>query len=337
MKEITPSRIIISRTDSIGDVVLTFPICHWLREEFPHSELIYLGRDYTRSIIESFTMIDQFISWDDLKNMPKLEQIEQIKRIDADTIIHIFPNKDIAHIAKKVGIQNRIGTSHRSFHLLSCNVRINFSRKNAELHESQLNFNLLKPFGLSDIPTLETINKQLAQWKIQREPLPSLVTDFISNSTNTVILHPKSQGSAKEWPIEKYISLAQNLTVKKWKVIFTGTENEGILFRDLLPNNENILDTTGKLTLKQLMHLISISQVLVACSTGPLHIAGISGINTIGVFSPRKPIHPGRWKPIGVKVNAIVFDESCSICKKSKHCSCITQISVEKIEQLIIN
>lgn len=105
MKEITPSRIIISRTDSIGDVVLTFPICHWLREEFPHSELIYLGRDYTRSIIESFTMIDQFISWDDLKNMPKLEQIEQIKRIDADTIIHIFPNKDIAQIAKKLGFK----------------------------------------------------------------------------------------------------------------------------------------------------------------------------------------------------------------------------------------
>jgi ADP-heptose:LPS heptosyltransferase len=85
------------------------------------------------------------------------------------------------------------------------------------------------------------------------------------------------------------------------------------------------------------MYLISTSKALVACSTGPLHIAGISGIKTIGIFSPRKPIHPGRWKPIGINVLTIVFDEECSLCKKSKPCKCIEEISEGSIEQLFIN
>ena len=337
MKEITPSRIIISRTDSIGDVILTFPVCQLLKNQFPDAKLIYLGRNYTQSIIESFTMIDEFISWDDFKNLPKLEQIKKFQSIGADTIIHVFPNQEIAKIAKKAKITHRIGTSHRFFHLLTCNYRVSFSRKNSTFHESQLNFQLLKPFGLTTIPTLEEINNHTIHWKINEVSLPSFLTDFIGNSTNTLILHPKSQGSAKEWPIEKYISLANSLSTKDWKIIFTGTENEGDLFRNLLPINNDILDSTGKLTLKQLIYLISTSKALVACSTGPLHIAGISGIKTIGIFSPRKPIHPGRWKPIGLHVETIVFDENCQLCEKNNDCNCISEISEEKIEQLLTN
>jgi ADP-heptose:LPS heptosyltransferase len=83
------------------------------------------------------------------------------------------------------------------------------------------------------------------------------------------------------------------------------------------------------------MYLISTSKALVACSTGPLHIAGISGIQTIGIFSPRKPIHPGRWKPIGLQVETVVFEEKCPLCEKNNDCNCITEISAEKIEQLL--
>jgi ADP-heptose:LPS heptosyltransferase len=337
LKEINPSRIIISRTDSIGDVILTFPICQWLRDQFPDAKLIYLGRNYTQSIIDSFSMIDEFISWEDYKKLPKLEQIEKFKTIGADCILHVFPNKEIAQIAKKIKIPFRIGTSHRSYHLLTCNYRVSFSRKNSTLHESQLNFQLLKPFGLTSIPTMEEINNQIIHWENKEVPLPKFITEFIGDSTNTLILHPKSQGSAKEWPVEKYISLANSLSNKDWKIIFTGTESEGDLFRNLLPKNNDILDSTGKLSLKQLMYLISKSKALVACSTGPLHIAGISGIKTIGIFSPRKPIHPGRWKPIGINVLTIVFDEECSLCKKSKPCKCIEEISEGSIEQLFIN
>jgi ADP-heptose:LPS heptosyltransferase len=323
------TNILISRIDSIGDVLLTLPFCAWLKNQFPAVKLTFLGRNYTQSVIESFTVIDSFIALEQLSNTPSLEKVNLLKGFDC--IIHVFPNKEIATLAKQAKIPIRIGTSHRLFHLLTCNKRVNFTRKNSELHEAQLNFELLKPVGIKEIPNFSSIQDAGVNFKVQTTELPTEIAflDF----KNVVILHPKSQGSAIEWPIEKYIELALEL-VKSGKIVcFTGTENEGVLFRNQLPKHSNIIDTSGKLTLHQLQFLISKSYALVACSTGPYHIAGLCGIRAVGLFSARKPIHPGRWKALGKNAIALVFDENCKSCKSKNRCDCIQSISVEKVMQ----
>ena len=319
-------KIIISRTDSIGDVILTLPLCIWLKKQFPQSELVFLGRSYTKDIIACFDIVDTFLNFDDFSSLPTSERIARLK---ADCIIHVFPNREIAALSKKAKIPMRIGTAHRIFHLLTCNYRLNFSRKRSLLHESQLNFELLKPLGFNETPSFDSLFQSLNHFNI---PTVSLPTEFSGiDLSNTIILHPKSQGSAVEWPLEKYIELAQVLVQQKKTVIFTGTENEGKEFSAILPVHPQIIDSSGKLNLKQLICLIASCEALVACSTGPYHIAGISGIKAIGLFSPRKPIHPGRWKALGNKSVALVFDSSCSECKKGKACSCIENISVQSV------
>ena len=327
-----PANILISRTDSIGDVLLTLPFCAWLKNQFPTAKLTFLGRNYTQSVIESFTVIDSFIALEQLNNQPTLEKVNQLKAFDC--IIHVFPNKEIASLAKKAKIPIRIGTSHRLFHLLTCNKKVNFTRKNSELHEAQLNFELLKPLGLKEIPSFVSIQDAGVNFKVQVTELPLEIASL--DFKNVVILHPKSQGSAIEWPIEKYIELALELVKTGKTVCFTGTENEGLLFRDLLPKNAAIIDTSGKLTLQQLQLLISKSYALVACSTGPYHIAGLCGIKAIGLFSARKPIHPGRWKALGKNAFALVYDENCTSCKSKNACLCIQSISVEKVMQQLL-
>jgi ADP-heptose:LPS heptosyltransferase len=111
------TNILISRTDSIGDVLLTLPFCAWLKNQFPAAKLTFLGRNYTQSVLESFTVIDSFIALEQLNNQPTLEKLNQLKAFDC--IIHVFPNKEIASLAKKAKIPIRIGTSHRLFHLLT--------------------------------------------------------------------------------------------------------------------------------------------------------------------------------------------------------------------------
>jgi ADP-heptose:LPS heptosyltransferase len=319
-------KIIISRTDSIGDVILTLPLCIWLKKQFPQTELVFLGRSYTKDIIACFDVVDTFLNFDDFSSLPTSERIARLK---ADCIIHVFPNREIAALSKKAKIPMRIGTAHRIFHLLTCNYRLNFSRKRSLLHESQLNFELLKPIGFNETPSFDSLFQSLNYFNI---PTISLPTEFSGiDFSNTIILHPKSQRSAVEWPLEKYIELAKVLVQQKKTVIFTGTENEGKEFSAILPVHPQIIDSSGKLNLKQLIFLISSCEALVACSTGPYHIAGISGIKAIGLFSPRKPIHPGRWKALGDKSVALVFDSSCSNCRKGKACSCIENISVQSV------
>ena len=320
-------KVIVSRTDSIGDVMLTLPICSWLKAKYPTVEILFLGKGYTRPIVEAFSDVDQFIDWNDFLNLPKTEKTQNFRALKADVIIHVFPNKEIASLAKKVRVPIRIGTSHRSYHLLTCTDRISFTRKKSNFHEAQLNFELLRPIGIKELPSVDTIIEYTQKLNVPSVELP---TEF-KGLENVTILHPKSQGSAKEWPIENYIELTRRLLDQGKIIVFTGTENEGQLFRRALPTDKKVIDTTGKLSLEQLMVLISQAKNLVACSTGPLHIAGFYGVNTIGLFSPKKPIHPGRWKALGPSVNILVFDEKCELCAKRKPCNCIEKISIDAV------
>jgi ADP-heptose:LPS heptosyltransferase len=328
-------RILISRTDSIGDVALTLPMCVWIKQHFPNAQIVYLGRAYTKPIISKFAVVDSFEDWASIENLTQHEQIQYFKNLAIDAIIHVFPNKKIANLGKKAQIPLRIGSSHRIYHWLTCNVRVNFSRKRSDLHESQLNFHLLKPLGLLQIPSNQEIDNLCRQQLMEsKAKLPNAIEKILSER-KTVILHPKSQGSALEWPIENYFQLSINLANAGFNVLFSGTDNEGVLFRNDIPQHDHIIDLTGKLTLDEFMVCIQKSNTLVACSTGPLHIAGLYGIQTIGLYSPRIPIHPGRWKPLGSQVTVIVFNEDCPDCKAGKNCSCIAHIPVSKVEQLI--
>lgn len=297
---------LISRTDSIGDVVLTLPLCAWIKEQFPKSKILFLGRTYTAPILKRYEAIDEVINWDEIQAKPLEEQISFFKEWKINTCIHVFPNKEVARVIKKAGIQNRIGTSHRLFHWTTCNIRPNFTRKNSNFHESQLNFELLRPIGLKELPTKE----QLLKWSKffhSREVKNELLLEYLKIEGKKVILHPKSQGSAVEWPMENYVQLAKELIKEDYTVFFSGTEKEGLSFREYLPTHPKIIDLSGKSSLDDFIAFIAQVDVLVACSTGPLHIAAISGKSAIGLYTDLRPMHPGRWAPIGKFAKALTI------------------------------
>ncbi len=295
-----PSSIVISRTDSIGDVVLTLPLAGILKSKFPDAKIIFLGNTYTKPIIQCSDQVDEIWEWAELEKLSYDERVLWLKEKQVDTFIHVFPRKELAKWAKDAKIPNRIGTSHRLFHLTTCNYKPNFTRKRSELHEAQLNTKLLEPFGIKKDFSLEELNSIIGFNKI-----PVLKPEFeelLQKDKQNVVLHAKSQGSAVEWGVDKFIELAKSLDSNNARIFFTGTEKEAEFFRKKLPISDNIIDLSGRMSLDDLISFIAHCDVLIAASTGPLHIAGISGIKTIGLFSQKKPIHAGRWKPLGSQV-----------------------------------
>lgn len=299
--------VVISRTDSIGDVMLTLPMCAWIKESFPSSKLIFLCRNYTLPVVECFPMVDEIHSYDELELLPVQARVEAIKTWKADVFIHVFPHKEIAKIAKKAKVPNRIGTSHRSFHLLTCNIRPNFTRKKADEHEAQLNFELLKPFGLESLPSLNAVKQKMRAFQIKHQ-LELAQNGLLASNKKKILLHPKSQGSAVEWPIESYVSLALQLVELGYKVFFTGTEIEGKSFKEVIPKHEDIIDVTGQFTLREFIAFIDKADGLVACSTGPLHIAAALNKRAVGLYINKRPMHPGRWGALGEKTSNLFVD-----------------------------
>lgn len=296
----SPRNIVISRTDSIGDVVLTLPLAGIIKKQFPDCKVYFLGSTYTLPIIACCPHVD--VAWDWKKNQDESKFIQLLKEHEIDTFLHVFPNKTLAKWVKKAKIRLRVGTSHRLYHLYTCNVRVNFTRKKSDLHEAQLNTKLLQPFiGLNQSFTLTELHQFLEFRTPQTTPLQITLNPKKIN----IIFHAKSQGSAIEWGMENFAQLADELDENKVDIYFTGTEKEGELIADVIPKKNNIFDVTGKFSLTELIVFISKANLLIAASTGPLHLAGVQGILTIGLFADQRPIHPGRWQPLGPHVKII--------------------------------
>jgi heptosyltransferase III len=321
-----PKRIIISRTDAIGDVILTLPVAVYLKKHMSDCELIFLGNNYTRDVVECCPAVDSFVSWDDISD----NSAEELKKLNAEAIIHVFPRKEIAKAAIRAGIKLRIGTSHRSFHWCTCNRKINFSRKNSDLHEAQLNFELLKGLGISYIPLLEELTTM--KLLLPKSPPGDDLNDLVNKSRFKLILHPGSRGSAREWGIDRFAELIKLLPSEKFQIFLTGTEKEGTMFRSELSEPFlKVTDISGKMSLSELISFIQQCDGLIAASTGPLHIAAALGIHAVGLYPPIHPMHPGRWAPIGQNTKIFVAEKECSVCRKTAHCTCMREISAEDV------
>lgn len=326
MKKI-PRHIILSRTDSIGDVVLTLPMAGLLKKYFPDVKISFLGKEYTRPVIEACRHVDAFIELNDFLNTPAAAEIEM-----PDAIIHVFPASVIAKKAKQLRLPLRIGTSHRLYHWFSCNTLIHFSRRKSELHEAQLNLKLLEPLGIESNLSTEEISFLYGLENVQ--PLQPELQKLMEPGMYHLILHPKSQGSSREWALENYITLIRLLDKKYFKIFISGTEKERPALQPLFEAvEEMVTDITGKMHLKQFISFIRHSHGLVACSTGPLHIAAALGIDAFGIYPPRKPLHPGRWGPVGKHAQVFVLEQECSDCKKKSVCACINTIRPEEIKK----
>lgn len=327
-------KIIISRPDAIGDVLLTLPVCGLIKKYFPEVKIVFIGRSYTEAIINCCEHVDEFINADVLlKN--NAEAIRILKQSGADTIIHVFPNKYIAKLAKQAGIKNRIGTTNRLFHWTTVNKFVKLSRKNSDLHEAQLNIKLLSAIGIEEIPEIDQLHPYIGFTKLlilEKEHAALIHPDKIN-----VILHPKSNASAREWNLEHFKALIDLLPADRYQLFISGTDKEKVILNDWMKQlPSHVIDITGKMSLPQFIAFINKANYLVAASTGPLHIASSLGIGAIGIYPPIRPMHPGRWKPIGKNAKALVVNKSCEDCRKTpSSCVCMNLIQAQQVAALI--
>lgn len=326
----TLQNIIISRTDSIGDVILTLPLAKILKSNFPDLKIAFLGKNYTRPVIECCEYVDEFIELNDF-----FKNDVTIADKAPQAIIHVFPVNEIAHRAKALGIPLRIGTTNRLFHWTTCNKLVKLSRKKSNLHEAQLNIKLLSPFNIRTDYNVDELGNAFGFTHLQA--LDTSFRSFIHPAKKNIILHPKSQGSAREWGLDNFISLIKLLDKNHFNILISGTEKERSLLMPLFEAVGNaVVDITGRMNLSQFISFINHCDALVANSTGPLHIAAALGKHAFGIYPPIRPMHPGRWAPLGKNAHVFVMQKECIACKNdSTSCSCIKEITPQEITAAI--
>ncbi|MBS0401687.1 MAG: glycosyltransferase family 9 protein [Bacteroidetes bacterium] len=327
-----PRTIILSRPDNLGDAVVTLPMAGWIKHYAPGTRIVALVRRYTLPVWQHCVHIDGVITLEDLQAAGDAAAAGQLAAQGAGAIVHVFPQREVARWAKMAGIPRRIGTSHRWWHWLTCNERVDFSRKRSNLHEAELNIKLLAPFGVPMPGSTEELTPCIGL----RAPQPSAAVEQVLRKDRlNIILHPL-KSSGVDWGLGNFAKLIALLDPARYHCILTGTAAEAEQYRKALPMGlPQVTDTGGQLDLSSLMALIGASDALVAASTGPLHIAAALGIRTIGLFSLQRPIHPGRWAPLGRDAHVLVNEGHCAKCAKGLACDGIKQIAPERVLALL--
>lgn len=313
--------IILSRTDSIGDVVLTLPVAAVLKKHFPGIKIGFLGKSYTKPVITACRYVDQFIDVNDF-----LHTTVNIDGKQPDAIVHLFPDVAVARRAKQLHIPLRIGTAHRLHPWFTCNRLLFFSRRKSSLHEAQLNLKMLSPLGIDDLLSMEELGTLFGMEKLQS--LPAAFAVLIQPNKYNLILHPRSKGSAREWGLDNFGTLIRLLDPDRYAVFISGTKEDRETLQPLFDAaGDRVKDITGLMDLNEFIAFIAACDGLVANSTGPLHIAAALGKEAYGIYPPMRPIHPGRWAPLGAKARVFVLDKACNDCREpGAVCNCIRDI-----------
>ena len=338
----TLRNILISRTDKLGDVVLTLPLLPILKKHFPEARLTMLLSSYTAELAEGNHHLDKILLYDrEGRPRPFAELVTVIRDAGFDASFVVRPTLRVALLVNIAGIPIRVGTGYRWYSLLF-NRRIYEHRKTAEKHEVEYNLGLLRAVGID-------AGNECIEFSVTIPPeaerrIRSLRTALgIEETDRVVVLHPGSRGSARDWGASRFRELANRLSaISGMKVIVTGGKGEQTLVEEVSgPPAPNRIPLANQLTLKEFAALVRSADVFVANSTGPLHIAAVVGVPVVGLYPNLTVASPRRWGPYTEKKRIFVAKGplNCRSClggsarprRGLRPCECMGTIEVSEV------
>ena len=328
-----PSRILVVRTDRLGDVVLTLPVFTPLRRCFPGAHLAILAGRYAGAIVEGYPPVDEILWYDDAGGLvPFRVMMARLRAGRFDAVVVVHPTPRLALLVFLARIPVRVGTGYRYYSFLF-NRRVYTHRKTAERHEVEYNLDLLAPLGCAAVPA-KPLDVPLDIPPAARERASMLLREA-GVTGRFVVVHPGSGGSAREWPLEHFGLLARRIIEgMNLAVVVTGTGGESARAEEVARGSPGrAVNLAGRLNVKELAALLQMSSLLVANSTGPLHVGVAVGTPVVGLFPQIPVMGPRRWGPYTDNARVLVPERppDCDECAGGAgiSCACMASITVE--------
>ena len=157
-----------------------------------------------------------------------------------------------------------------------------------------------------------------------------------------ILLNPNASDllPLRQWPREQYSQLAHRLLAElpEIQIVFTGAPEEAIEIGALVGqiNSARCVCLAGKTTLRQLMVLYTLSEVLVTNDSGPAHFATLTPIHTVTLFGPETPALFGAptsrnlplWAGLSCSPCVNAYNNRQSTCRDNR---CMKQITVNQV------
>lgn len=325
-----PARWLISRTDRLGDLLLTIPVGNFIRHHLSEVEPVFLVSAYAAPLLDHHVPPFPYVVWEDLRSLRGYE-----------AIIHAFPRWLIAWRAWRSGISRRVGTGARWYHWLTCTDLPFIRRRRSGKHEAYLNLQLLCPLlSPSLCEVLRSMSwEDLLSYRPRLAPKATLKPNIqkrIEVFSLRLVLHVGTGGGAPLWQYWQELAKLLLMRYPQALLIFTGSKPEKPLidaFEKILPST-SWLNVAGDLSLAELITVLGQAQVVIAGSTGPLHIAAAVGVPVVGIYPATIAMGPWRWKPLTPASRILSTGKVCPRCSPA-YCECLAAISPREVLQAV--
>lgn len=320
-----PPKILILRLSAIGDVLHATPVARELKKLRPDCHITWLVSPPADILLQNNPHIDEVIIWDRRPfdnafasfNLPALwRELKKarnlLKRRHFDLVLDIQGLFLTGILARLSGAQRRIGIHERHegnpFFMSEMAPDIESS------HKVHRYLSALVPLGFD----MSTFTPGLT---LNLSPgLQNFAKNFwqqhgIDLHRPILMVTIRTTWPDKNWAPENFGKALQGLP-EQVQIVFCGAPHDEACIKKaqaLLPCPS--LSIAGQTSLTELAALLQSADLLLACDTGPLHIADAVGCKTLSLWGPTQP---DVYGPLTAGHEFIITPHACRRCLKTK-------------------
>ncbi|MCB8890645.1 glycosyltransferase family 9 protein [Vreelandella malpeensis] len=295
--------VLVVRNDKIGDFMLAWPALACLKSALPCPRVSVLVPAYTAELARACPWVDEVI----IDPGPKADTPAQaallasVKAKRFDALLTLFSTPRIGWLGFRARIPLRLAPATKWAQLFYT-VRITQRRSRSEKPEYQYNVDLA-------CALLERLSLKLAYlpappfWPLAPAARESARQALADPQSSAVVIHPGSGGSAVNLAIEQYARLAADVaqrcehSLAWWVSAGPGEEAKAdALVDDLTALGVEARRLPPSTSVTAFAHQLAGADLLIAGSTGPLHIAGCLNVATAGFYPAKRSATPLRWQ-----------------------------------------
>jgi heptosyltransferase-2 len=320
--------ILVRLPNWIGDLVMALPIIYDLKNKYPNAKITVMLKENLKDLVTNNKNISEIYCFKKPRNKiyPK-KIIKDLKNKNFDLAILLTNSLSSSLWLYFAKIKQIIG--YRNFRSFFLTKKIKFPKDKNNIHQINLYKNLLKPLNIKISKTLPILKPDE---NLKEKVKKILIENGYNKSKRLIAINAfAAYGSAKCYPLDKYISLTKKLINDKNNiVIFIGDKKNQIKNLEIFESKQ-VINLIGQTTLKELIALISLTNIFISNDSGPMHIASSLNKNLIAIFGSTSDIMTSPYSKNQIVINKKV---SCSPCFKRKcpiDLKCLNEIKVDEI------
>ncbi len=337
-----PKRVLLSRTDRIGDFILTLPVLEAMKRHIG-IDFAVLCRESVAPLLEGNPHCGRAIPI--RQGDSPQRTLRAIREGQFDCLLVLVNDPTIRKLLPELRhIPNRIGPLSKLQTLLHYTHPILQKRSKSIKNEAEYNMDMLRLF---DRKTDWKIRPKLYLNEAEIKETRCRFSAPFRSPKPKIVLHAGMGGSALNWPEFRYQKLIERLVELDNVVILTGAGREERKANERFIGSLNgrfkdrAFNLAEQVNLRQLAALISQSDLFIGPSTGPTHIANAVGTPIVAFYPPVTVQSSVRWGPYLADAALFVPDVPCG---RKYRCAgeacgfycCMERISVETVLQKVM-